>query len=108
MPALLPIGGAHAAEQASEALRITISDGASLAATLTGPAPLVSRPTIVELTPYGQPGAAGHRIQLSLVGQSALSFPALPSLNTAMIGGDSGSRLMFPTVPGSDLADALP
>lgn len=71
---------------------------------LLGPA----RQYHVEFWPIANRFEAGHRIQLSLVGQSALSLPALPSLNTVTIGGDSGSRLMFPTVPGSDLARALP
>lgn len=67
-----------------------------------------SRKYHVEFWPIANRFEAGHRIQLSLVGQSALSLPALPSLNTVTIGGGSGSRLMFPTVPGSDLAQALP
>lgn len=61
----------------------------------------------VELWPIGNRFEKGHRIQLTLAGQSALSFPSLPSVNTVTLGGTSGTRLMFPTVPGSDLAAAL-
>ncbi|RNL60404.1 CocE/NonD family hydrolase [Nocardioides marmoriginsengisoli] len=68
----------------------------------------VPRTYHVEFWPIANRFQAGHRIQLSIVGQSALSLPSLPSLNTVTIGGTSGSRLMFPTVPGSDLAAALP
>ncbi|MFL6159707.1 MAG: CocE/NonD family hydrolase C-terminal non-catalytic domain-containing protein, partial [Marmoricola sp.] len=70
--------------------------------------PLQARTYHVELWPIANRFEAGHRIQLSLVGQSALSFPALPALNTVTIGGGSGSRLMFPVGPGSSLATALP
>jgi len=70
--------------------------------------PLQARSYHVEFWPIANRFEAGHRIQLSLVGQSALSFPALPALNTVTIGGGSGSRLMFPTAPGSSLAAALP
>ncbi|RNL79562.1 CocE/NonD family hydrolase [Nocardioides marmorisolisilvae] len=70
--------------------------------------PLQARNYHVEFWPIANRFEAGHRIQLSLVGQSALSFPTLPSLNTVTIGGGSGSRLMFPTAPGSSLAAALP
>lgn len=70
--------------------------------------PLTSRTYHVEFWPIANRFEAGHRIQLSLVGQSLLSFPALPALNTVTLGGGSGSRLMFPAVAGSDLAAALP
>ncbi|HET6153460.1 MAG TPA: CocE/NonD family hydrolase [Marmoricola sp.] len=69
--------------------------------------PAVSRLYHVEFWPISNRFEAGHRIQLSIVGQSALSLPSLPSLNSVTIGGASGTRLMFPTVPGSDLAAAL-
>jgi hypothetical protein len=69
--------------------------------------PAVSRLYHVEFWPISNRFEAGHRIQLSIVGQSALSLPSLPSLNVVTIGGASGTRLMFPTVPGSDLAAAL-
>jgi predicted acyl esterase len=70
--------------------------------------PLQARSYHVEFWPIANRFEAGHRIQLSLVGQSALAFPALPALNTVTIGGSSGSRLVFPTAPGSSLAAALP
>jgi uncharacterized protein len=41
------------AAQVTQKLRITMADGVSLAATLTGQSPLVARPVIVEFTPYG-------------------------------------------------------
>jgi predicted acyl esterase len=69
--------------------------------------PGVPRSYHVEFWPIANRFEAGHRIQLSIVGQSGLSLPNLPSLNTVTIGGTSGSRLMFPTVPGSNLAAAL-
>ncbi|GAA3513005.1 CocE/NonD family hydrolase [Aeromicrobium panaciterrae] len=75
--------------------------------TLKPALPLVARDYHVEFWPIGNRFEAGHRIQLSIVGQSALSLPTLPSLNTVSIGGSSGTRLMFPTAPGSDLAAAL-
>jgi len=67
----------------------------------------VPRTYHVEFWPIGNRFQAGHRIQLSIVGQSALSLPNLPSLNTVVVGGTSGTRLMLPTAPGSDLAAAL-
>lgn len=69
--------------------------------------PLVSRMYHVELWPISNRFEAGHRIQLSIVGQSALSMPSLPSLNTVTIGGGSGSRLVFPAAPGESLSTAL-
>lgn len=69
--------------------------------------PGVSRMYRVEFWPIANRFEAGHRLQLSIVGQSALSLPSLPSLNTVSIGGTSGTRLMLPTAPGSDLAAAL-
>lgn len=67
----------------------------------------VARDYHVELWPIANRFKAGHRIQVSLVGQSALSLPSVPALNTVTIGKGSGSRLMLPTVPESDLAGAL-
>lgn len=69
--------------------------------------PGVSRMYHVEFWPIGNRFEAGHRLQLSIVGQSALSLPSLPSLNSVSIGGTSGTRLMIPTIPGSNLAAAL-
>lgn len=69
--------------------------------------PGVARDYHVELWPIANRFKAGHRIQVSLVGQSALSLPSIPALNTVTIGKGSGSRLMLPTVPESDLVGAL-
>ncbi|MFL6155286.1 MAG: CocE/NonD family hydrolase [Marmoricola sp.] len=69
--------------------------------------PLVPRTYHVEFWPIANKFDPGHRIQLSIVSQSALSLPSLPSLNTVVVGGTSGTRLMLPTVPGSNLVAAL-
>ena len=75
--------------------------------TTTSPAPLgKTRMYHVEFWPLANQFQAGHRIQLSIIGQSALSMPSLPALNTISIGGDSGSKLVFPTV-GSSLTSAF-
>ena len=50
---VLATGSAHAAAT-SQDIRFTASDGVSLATTLTGQAPLVARPTVVEFSPYGR------------------------------------------------------
>lgn len=70
-------------------------------------APGVARDYHVEIWPLANRFRSGHRIQVSIVGQSALSAPVLPALNTVTVGGAGGARLLFPTVPGSDLATAL-
>ena len=71
------------------------------------PAPLLRARTYhVEFWPLANHFGAGHRIQLSILGQSALSMPSLPALNTITLGGGSGSRLVFPVVTG-DLPAAL-
>lgn len=69
--------------------------------------PGTSRRYHVEIWPLANRFKAGHRIQVSLVGQSGLSAPTVPTLNTVTIGGSDGARLLFPTVPGSDLQRAL-
>lgn len=61
----------------------------------------------VELWPVGNRFKAGHRIRLQIVGASAASMPTIPGLNTVKVGGASGSRLLFPVLPGSDLGTAL-
>ena len=61
----------------------------------------------VELWPVGNRFKSGHRIRLDLVGASAASAPNLPGLNTVALGGQSGARLMFPVLPGSNLRSAL-
>jgi putative CocE/NonD family hydrolase len=55
----LTLGGgavARAATTATLNTRVTMSDGVTLAATITGQAPLAARPVIVEFSPYG-PGS---------------------------------------------------
>jgi uncharacterized protein len=61
----------------------------------------------VEFWPIGNRFEARHRIRLDLVGASAASRPNAPALNTIVVGGPNGSRLMFPVLPGSDLRSAL-
>ncbi len=51
--AFLSAGSAAQAAQATVNTRVTMSDGVSLAATVTGQAPLSRRPVIVEFSPYG-------------------------------------------------------
>ncbi|MGH2866293.1 MAG: hypothetical protein ACRDNK_01825, partial [Solirubrobacteraceae bacterium] len=48
------------AAQVSQDMRITMSDGVSLQATLTGQAPLTARPVIVEFSPYGSGSATTY------------------------------------------------
>jgi len=69
--------------------------------------PGVARGYHVEFWPIGNRFRAGHRIRLDIVGQSLLSLPGVPALNTIDVGGPSGARLIFPQAPGSDLAAAL-
>lgn len=61
----------------------------------------------VELWPVGNRFKKGHRIRLDLVGASAASLPTIPGLNSVKIGGTSGSRLLLPVLPGSNLKSAL-
>jgi len=61
----------------------------------------------VEFWPIGNRFKAEHRIRLDIVGVSAASTPAGVAVNTVAVGGAGGSRLLFPVLPGSDLADAL-
>jgi len=61
----------------------------------------------VEFWPIGNRFETGHRIRLDLVGASAASKPNAPALNSVVVGGPHGSRLMFPVLPGSDLRGAL-
>lgn len=62
----------------------------------------------VEIWPIGNRFAAGHRLRLQITGASALSMPSLPALNTVRVGPGSGSRLLLPVLPESDLGAALP
>ena len=61
----------------------------------------------VEFWPIGNRFEAGHRIRLDVVGASGASKPSAPAVNTIEVGGTSGSRLLFPVLPGSGLAAAL-
>jgi predicted acyl esterase len=57
----------------------------------------------VELWPIGNRFKRGHRIRLHVLGASAASAPDAPAIDTAVVGGRSGSRLLFPVLPGSRL-----
>ncbi|HWV27541.1 MAG TPA: CocE/NonD family hydrolase C-terminal non-catalytic domain-containing protein, partial [Aeromicrobium sp.] len=61
----------------------------------------------VEMWPVANRFKAGHRIQVTLVGQSIQAPLGLPSLNSVVLGGAQASSLTFPVAPGSDLAAAL-
>jgi putative CocE/NonD family hydrolase len=61
----------------------------------------------VEFWPIGNRFKAGHRIRLDIFGVSAASTPASMAVNTVVVGGVEGSRLLFPVLPGSSLTDAL-
>jgi predicted acyl esterase len=69
--------------------------------------PAEARRYRVELWPIGNRFEAGHRLRLDLVGASAASKPGAPGVNTVTVGPGSGSRLLFPVLPGSDLREAL-
>ena len=62
----------------------------------------------VELWPLANRFKEGHRIRLDIVGASAFSLLTVPGVNTVQVGGTSGSRLLFPVLPESDIATALP
>lgn len=61
----------------------------------------------VELWPIANRFKAGHRIRVDIVGASLFSLPTVPGLNSVDVGGTSGSRLLFPVLPESDLSAAL-
>lgn len=77
--------GTATAAQVTQDVRITMSDGVGLAATLTGQAPLSARPSIIEFSPYGpgtasaNPGGAYNYllVQLRGTGDSDGRFDAL-------------------------------
>jgi putative CocE/NonD family hydrolase len=74
----------------------------------TSPAAVgTSRQHHVEFWPVGNRFEAGHRIRLDIVSESAASRPNAPAVNTIELGGSGGARLLFPVLPGSDLAAAL-
>lgn len=62
----------------------------------------------VELWPLANRFKEGHRIRLDIVGASAFSLLTVPGVNTVQVGGTSGSRLLFPVLPESDIQSALP
>jgi predicted acyl esterase len=66
------------------------------------------RPYRVELWPVGNDFAAGDRLRLTLLAASGASQPGVPAVDTVAVGADTGSRLLFPVLPGSNLAKALP
>jgi predicted acyl esterase len=61
----------------------------------------------IEFWPIGNRFAAGHRLRLHVLGASAASLPGVPALNTVRVGAGSGSRLLLPALPGSDIETAL-
>jgi putative CocE/NonD family hydrolase len=61
----------------------------------------------IEFWPIGNRFKRGHRLRLHILGTSAASLPGAPAVNTVRVGGRDGSRLLFPVLPGSDLAGAL-
>src|SRR5204863_2152028 len=73
------------AAPASQDTRFTASDGVTLQTTISGEAPLVARPTVVEFSPYGDnsgtldPGPAYNTllVQIRGTGDSDGSFDAL-------------------------------
>ncbi|HET9420725.1 MAG TPA: CocE/NonD family hydrolase [Nocardioides sp.] len=71
------------------------------------PAAFKERTYRVELWPVGNRFEVGHRIRLQIVGVSAASPLSLPAVSTIRVGGPTGARLLFPVLPGSDLAGAL-
>ncbi len=69
--------------------------------------PGVARRYQVELWPIGNRFRKGHRLRLDVLGTSAASKPNSPAVNTVSVGPGSGSRLLFPVLPGSHLGRAL-
>jgi len=58
----------------------------------------------LEFWPIGNRFKAGDRIRLHILGASLASQPTVPAVNTV---DTSGSRLLLPVLPGSDLQHAL-
>ncbi len=69
--------------------------------------PGLTRQFHVEMWPVANQFKKGHRIQITLVGQSIQAPLGLPSINTVSLGGAQASSLTFPVAPGSNLAAAL-
>jgi predicted acyl esterase len=61
----------------------------------------------VELWPIGNRFRKGHRIRLHILGSSAASLPGAPAVNSVVVGGAHGSRLLLPLLPGGHLGRAL-
>ncbi|HEY1359661.1 MAG TPA: CocE/NonD family hydrolase [Thermoleophilaceae bacterium] len=61
----------------------------------------------IELWPIGNRFKAGDRLRVHVLGASAASAPQTPSVDTVRVGAGSGSRLLLPVLPGSDLHAAL-
>jgi predicted acyl esterase len=72
-----------------------------------GATPGEARRYQVELWPVGNRFRRGHRIRLDVLGSSAASVPGAPAVNLVTVGGQDGSRLLFPVLPGSSLRRAL-
>ena len=66
-----------------------------------------ARPYHVEFWPIGNRFKKGNRLRLDLVGVSAYHLPGGAAVNLVSVGGDSGSRLLLPVLPGNSLVDAL-
>jgi putative CocE/NonD family hydrolase len=62
----------------------------------------------LEFWPIGNRFKKGDRMRLTIVGASMASLPSLPAINSVVVGGAGGSRLLLPVLPGSNLATALP
>ncbi len=70
-------------------------------------APGAERRYRVELWPIGNRFAAGDRLRLTLLAASGASEPGVPAVDTVTVGAGSGSRLLFPVLPGSEIGEAL-
>ena len=66
-----------------------------------------ARDYYVEFWPIGNRFAEGHRIRLTLAGAPISFAPAVPAVNSIVVGGPDGAALQFPVLPGSDLCKAL-
>jgi hypothetical protein len=72
------------------------------------PAPIgASRTYYLEFWPIGNAFKAGDRIRVDIIGASGASQPGDPAIDSTTVGGDHGSRLILPYLPGSDLPAAL-
>ena len=60
----------------------------------------------VEFWPIGNRFQAGHRLRLHILGISGASVPTPSAVNSVRLG-PGASRLLFPVLPGSDLAGAI-